>query len=258
MILEFFPAGLALVAVCIANYTDLRNRLIPNKLTYPLIVVGIAFYLSFGAYHGEFFRALFGAFGAALAFGIGYLLYLTGGWAGGDVKLFTALGALLPVYEAPHTPPYSTAYPLFPLTLLFNSVIAAAPVLLAYALISRATGRGAFYETVKFSELKEGMIPAEVIYEKDDEVERWDPGHFGFLSRAFGKPDWDRQLTDPSKAAGISRYYVGVLRRLAREGKLENRIKIKKGVPFAPAVGVGVFIGVFYGGLYWGLLTFFA
>ncbi|KXB04175.1 hypothetical protein AKJ48_03275 [candidate division MSBL1 archaeon SCGC-AAA261O19] len=259
MWLELIPAGLALGAVIIANYTDLKDRIIPNKLTFSLIGFGIVFYLAFGISSGEFVRAFYGVIGASIAFGIGYVMWLTGGWAGGDVKLFTALGALLPAYEAPYlAPPYSVNYPLFPLTILFNGIIAAIPFLLIYVAVSRAMGRGAFYETVKISELKEGMIPAEIIYEKNGKIKRYDSGYFGFLSRAFGTPEWDRQLANPDRAAGISRYYVGVLRRMVREGKLKDRIKIKKGMPFAPALGAGVFIGIFYGGLYWGLLTLLA
>lgn len=252
---EFVPVGLAIGCVAIANYTDLRDRLIPNRLTYPMIVLGIGFHLGLGIYRGEFFRAFYGVVGASIAFGIGYVLYLTGGWAGGDVKLFTAIGALLPAYEPPFSAPlYSSIYPLFPLTILFNGIIAFTPALLIHAVVSRARGRGAFYETVEISELKEGMIPADMIYEKDGEVERYDSGSLGFLSRLFGSPDFDRKITNPNMAAGLSRYHVGELRRLVREGRLEDRIKLKKGMPFAPAFTAGVFIGVFYGGLYWSLL----
>ncbi len=186
-----------------------------------------------------------GALGAAIAFAIGYAMWLTGGWAGGDVKLFTALGALLPVFVPAYSPaPYSSTYPLFPLTILLNSVLVAIPILLVYAVICRIRGRGALYEHVKITGLKEGMIPAETIYEKGGEVGRW--------SARFGrKPQWDRTFTNPRRAAGLTRYQVGVLKRLVRERKLKNEIKIKKGIPFAPALGAGVFIAVLYGDLYW-------
>ncbi len=256
--LEHIPVALALGAVCIACYTDLKDRIIPNKLTYPLIGIGIAFYLAFEIYKGNFYRALFGAVGGALAFGIGYALWLTGGWAGGDVKLFTALGALLPAYTAPHvSPSYSTSYPLFPLTILFNSIIAIIPVLLIYAVICRVRGGGAFYEEAKITELREGMIPAETIYERGGKVERHSTGRLSFLIKSARKPNWGRTLADPWRAAGVSRYQVGVLRRLVREGKLKNHIRIKRGMPFAPALGAGVFIAVFYGDLYWCILTAF-
>lgn len=259
MMVDLIPVVLALGSVSVAIYTDLKDRIIPNKLTYPLIVLGIAFYLGLGVYRSDFYLALFGVVGATLGFGIGYAMYLMGGWAGGDVKLFTALGALLPTAPAIDgfplfTAPWASLYPFFPVTLFFNSVILAAPTLLIYATLSRLQGGGAFYEEVKLSEVEEGTIPAEIIYEKDGEIERRSPGPLGFLTERLGNPDWDRKLTSPWKAAGFSPHDVEVLRELVRKGKLEDRIRIKKGVPFAPAIGAGVFAAIIYGGLYWRIM----
>jgi len=172
-------------------------------------------------------------------------MWLTGGWAGGDVKLFTALGALLPFYTAPHV--QDVPYP-FPLTILFNSVIAILPVLLIYSIICRIRGQGVLYEQVRITGLREGMIPAETIYEKDGEVKRWN-SRFGL------KPRYDRIYANPSRAAGLTRYQVGALKRLVRQRKLKNSIRVKKGVPFAPALGLGVFIAVFHGDLYWHFIS---
>jgi hypothetical protein len=89
------------------------------------------------------------------------------------------------------------------------------------------------------------MIPAEVIYEKNGKVGRWS-------SRlGLGKPWWDRAYSNPSRAAGLTRYQVGALKKLVRAGKLSNSIKIKKGMPFAPALSVGLLIAVVYGDIYW-------
>ncbi len=262
MWLELIPVGVSIAAVCVAVFTDLKDRIIPDKMTYPLIAIGIGFHLIVGVYRWELVRAFYGVMGAVLGFGIGYVMYLTGGWAGGDVKLFTALGALLPSYEAPFAlpystffPPYSVSYPLFPITLLFNSVIAAVPVLLIIAGVSRARGEGAFYETVKISDLEEGVIPAEIIYEENGEINRYNAGYLGFLSRRVGTPDWDEKITDPDRAAGVTEEQIEVLKEFVRDGRLEDRIKTKKGIPFAPAFGAGVFIGLFYGSLYWCLIS---
>ena len=246
--LELIPAAVALGAVCIATYTDLRWRIIPNKLNYPLTAFGVLFYLLLGIYRWDLVTAVSGALGAAIAFAVGYGMWVTGGWAGGDVKLFTALGALLPMFSPPHAPsPYSSSYPLFPITILFNSALAALPALVVYAAICRLRGKGVLYERVKITDLKEGMIPAEVIYEKDGKIGRWS-------SRFAGKPKWDRAYTNPRRAAGLTRYQVRVLKGLVRAKKLENVIRIKKGIPFAPALGAGIFIAVLYGDIYWKLV----
>jgi Flp pilus assembly protein protease CpaA len=236
----------------------MKKRIIPNRLTFPLIGGGILFYALLGVLSSlgaidlsqaltpwGFWIIFLGAFGAALAFGIGYALWLTGGWAGGDVKLFTAFGALLPFYDAPFTG--NIPYP-FPITILFNSVIAMLPILLVYSLIRRARGQSVLYERVKITELREGMIPAELIYEKDGKIMRGG-SRFGI------KPSNVRIYADPSRAAGLTRYQVGVLKRLAREQKLRGWMRLKRGIPFAPALGAGLFIGVLYGDLYLTILT---
>jgi preflagellin peptidase FlaK len=93
--------------------------------------------------------------GAAIAFAIGYGMWVTGGWAGGDIKLFTALGALLPMFFPSHAPfPYSSSYPLFPITILFNSAFVALPALVVQAAICRLRGKGVLYERVKITNLK--------------------------------------------------------------------------------------------------------
>lgn len=238
---EYLPIAIAVAAACIAVYTDMKKRIIPNRLNYPLIAFGILYYLVVGAVRADLWMALSGAITAAVSFGIGYLLWFTGGWAGGDVKLFTAFGALLPSYKPPMTA--DIPYP-FPVTILFNSVIAMLPVLLVYSIIRRAMGKSILYEEVKFSELKEGMIPAELVYEKNGKI-------FRQKSRLGIKPSGIRVYADPSRAAGFTRYQVGALKSLARKRKISGTIKLKKGMPFAPALAAGMIIGVIFADLYW-------
>lgn len=247
---EYIPAGIAIVGACIAMYTDLfKNRIIPNRLTYPLVVIGVIFYIPLGVYRHDLLIAVSGLLGAAIAFGIGYVMWLGGGWAGGDVKLFTAFGALLPMFSPPYAPaPYASGHPLFPITILFNSVIAMIPVLLVYAAICSARGRGVLYEEVKITEIKEGAIPAETIYDKGGKIGR-------YSGWGLSKPEWDRALTNPRMAAGLTRYQVGVLKRLVRQRKLKNHIRLKKGIPFAPALGIGLIIAVFFGDIYWFVIS---
>lgn len=364
--IELLPVGIALLAVCVANYTDLKERIIPNKLTFPLIGVGVVFYILLGLYWWDFWTLIAGALGAAIAFAIGYTMWLTGGWAGGDVKLFTALGALLPGIGLSFKPSNAAPYPLL-LTILFNSIIAIAPILFAFIAISCARKPGiggkiisplresarryleapwvliacsilglglaswidlswplklllvfilivAFYrvpfktrmpiaaaltfygiyldplitlkafvtilfllpglrllisavsvanrevlqEKVKITELKEGMIPAETIYEKGEKIGRYKSLGYGKLLKQalrypskLVRPKWDRVLADPRVAAGVTRGQMRVLRQLVQRGKLKDSIRIKKGMPFAPAFGLGVFISVFFGDIYW-------
>lgn len=354
--LEHLPLILAAAGACIASYTDLRRRIIHNKLTFSMIGVGIAFYALLGVHQGNLWVASSGLLGAALTFAIGYALWLTGAWAGGDVKLFTAFGALVPAYTAPRV-----VSPLpFPLTIMLNTFLMAALVLGGYLLVSFARKRlfgavvrpivkrpyriaeGAlivfgggilgqvavqltgitwllwpvaipfiiimfilpiwvrlpplaalsiygFYlapvlaakifivllsavavvwcivsaasvanrevlqRNIKVTDLREGMIPAEVVYEKNGKVRRTSEPSFGGFVMRSKLPGRTHVLADPRFAGGLSRHQVGVLRRLVRAHKLKNRIRVKRGVPFAPALGAGLLVGLAYGDLYWAL-----
>jgi len=121
------PVAVSLIVVIVASYTDLKKRVVPNRLTYSLIAGGIVFWLLVGLWHLDIWIAVSGFFGASLAFIIGYGVWLARGWGGGDVKMFTALGALLPLYG-------SAPYP-FPLTIFLNSLMIVALIIVPYNLV---------------------------------------------------------------------------------------------------------------------------
>ncbi|KXA94247.1 hypothetical protein AKJ65_04980 [candidate division MSBL1 archaeon SCGC-AAA259E19] len=376
-------ALLALGTVFVANYTDLRDRIIPNRLTFSMIAVGIALYLGFGIYEQDLFFAIQGGLWAGIAFTLAYGFWYVGGWAGGDVKLYTALGALLAGYEASSLEILPWGYGISymeapyppPFTVLFNGVICLAPVLIAYVLIKsvRTPGIGGeivqpvresvpeilvvpfvivggsalgweltallgfgqlasfalailiilpifrlplkfeaplavgltclgiylyslsalkflgmtfvvalairlvfssikvidrriLQEKISIGELEEGMIPAETIYEEDGKVRRYEsPGLKERAKQIFMNPsslrlsqDWDRVLADSRLAAGVSEEQVQALKGYVEDDELEDHIRIKKGLPFAPSFALGATVAIFYGDIYWGLISLLA
>ena len=72
----------------LAAVSDVRSRKMPHAFTVLGIIVGIVFH----AWRGELASALVASF---LGFGLGLTLFRLGAIGGGDVKLITALGALL-------------------------------------------------------------------------------------------------------------------------------------------------------------------
>jgi len=87
---QIIPALAASVAVC-AAISDVKERRIPNLLTYPALVAGL---LLQGILHG--WRGLLASAGGGLLFGGVFLLfYLVRAMGAGDVKLAAALGCIV-------------------------------------------------------------------------------------------------------------------------------------------------------------------
>ena len=171
------------------------------------------------------------------------------------MKLFAAFGALIPSYSSSlFSAPYS-GYLLFPLTILFNSLIVVAFALPFYVVLCKLRGRGAFYRSIRITELKEGAISAERIFEKDGKIERLNKFS---LTAIFTRPKYDRTFMNPRSAAGLTIEEIQELKKLVSQGKLEDKIRVKIGMPFAPALAAGLLVAVSLGDLYWLILSIFA
>jgi prepilin peptidase CpaA len=92
-----FTAMLAVALGICAAFTDARTRRIPNRLTYPAALAGLALQ---GTLHG--WRGLLLSLGGGLLFG-GVLMafHLVRAMGAGDVKLATALGCIVGLGESP-------------------------------------------------------------------------------------------------------------------------------------------------------------
>ena len=362
---------IALLACLYASYTDLKLGIIPNKLTFPLIGLGIVLNVFYAFLIGNIWLMVYALIFTAGTFVLGYILWRLGAWAGGDVKLFTALAALLPFYPQIVNYnllgiqfPINATYP-FPLTLIINSILAILPFLLIFIfyivlkkkpylmdeliaplknykknivltlvitsagavtlvitpylpyqlilisliliylltfVISKMPNRVkavvvsvlivfALYKSVyltiigvivlflvlnvieliksllttvnkkalqddyEINDLKEGMIPAYNMYKKDDEIYFDKKGFFDKIKESI-KEGNVLKLSEPkgellisNMAAGLSKEDIEVLKKLLNEDKISNKLKIKKGVPFAPSIFIGLLISLFIGDL---------
>lgn len=71
--------------------TDIRQRRIPNLLTYPTILLAFLIHCNIDGWSGF----LFSAGGLTFGFAVFLIPYLMGGMGAGDVKLMSAVGAVL-------------------------------------------------------------------------------------------------------------------------------------------------------------------
>jgi prepilin peptidase CpaA len=80
-----------ILLVTAAAWTDLRSRRVPNWLTVPGAALGFILQAWYGGLDG----VLASVEGAAFGMGILMVVYIAGGIGAGDVKLFSAVGALV-------------------------------------------------------------------------------------------------------------------------------------------------------------------
>lgn len=115
---------------------DLRTREVPNWIPLTLTVFGILFHFSLSYLQKDWFILGTSLLVGFSTFILAYLLWRLGVWAGGDVKLFAAIGFALPINPAPISvilsiPLFSsTNWPIFPLTLFIFSIFMGLPVAL--------------------------------------------------------------------------------------------------------------------------------
>jgi len=88
---EQIVAAIAVVVAVSAAAVDVRQRRIPNRLTYPAALVGLVIQGVFNGWHG-FLSALAGGlfFG-----GVFFAFYVVRAMGAGDVKLAAALGCIV-------------------------------------------------------------------------------------------------------------------------------------------------------------------
>ena len=79
----------AVIAALLGAYFDVISRRIPNRLTYPAIVLGLALRAVCLGWRG----LGSGLLGLLLCGGLFFLLFVIGAMGGGDVKLMATVGA---------------------------------------------------------------------------------------------------------------------------------------------------------------------
>jgi len=84
------------VVLAIASIYDLRERRIPNRLTYPAMLAALTWHAALGGPQG----LLFAVYGLGVGLGVMILPFLMGVMGAGDVKLMAAAGAFLGPAEA--------------------------------------------------------------------------------------------------------------------------------------------------------------
>jgi preflagellin peptidase FlaK len=88
---------ITLLGLAIASYTDIKQRLVTNNLVYAMAFSGICLKLFEAILTENFETFFFSVLAGVIGFGLAYVLWKLGVWAGGDVKLVTAIAVLNPM-----------------------------------------------------------------------------------------------------------------------------------------------------------------
>ncbi|MFC0561247.1 A24 family peptidase [Halalkalibacter alkalisediminis] len=87
--MEYTQQVILLIVLAIVAAIDIKQRKIPNFITFPLMIAGVCFSFIQGSYIGAGFSLL----GIVLAFLLFFLPYAFGTLGAGDVKLMMGIGS---------------------------------------------------------------------------------------------------------------------------------------------------------------------
>ena len=261
---------LALIAITIASYTDIKTREVPDWLNYALIAVGLGVNLIYSVIYWDYTYILRSAIGLAAAVLLGMVMFYTGQWGGGDSKMVFGLGALL-----------GLSYPFkldFFAKFLVNMLFAGALYVMVWAIISGIKNRAKVIK--KFKKILENdklrkiryysailiVLGLILIYFIDLDsslkiifvfmsIFLYSANYFILIIKSIEEAvmiksiepekltegDWivkdikaeGKYITGP-KELGIKKDQIKMLLKLKQQGKLK-KIIVKYGIPFIPS-----------------------
>ncbi|MFH0977943.1 MAG: A24 family peptidase [Candidatus Woesearchaeota archaeon] len=88
-------AIIAILALAIASYTDLKTREVPDWLSFSLIAAASGLRIIISIISWDLTPIIDGFFGALLGIILAYMMFYSGQWGGGDSKMLIGLGALI-------------------------------------------------------------------------------------------------------------------------------------------------------------------
>jgi Flp pilus assembly protein protease CpaA len=98
MVIELLLLILGISALVIGTVTDIRIREVPDWLNFSLIPAGIALRLLHALIFNDWLFLAYGLLGLAVFVALGFFLYYTRQWGGGDSKLLMGVGVVFATY----------------------------------------------------------------------------------------------------------------------------------------------------------------
>ena len=260
------------ILFCIlAVICDVRNNVVPEKLTYVLLSFGLIsnLILSIITCNIKFILASF--ISMIVTYIITYLLWKLKMWGGGDVMLFTAIATVIPNglnIDFLNIFPQLSVYP-FAFSVIVNSILVSFPFLTVFfihLLVKNEIFKGhptylisllnienlrqlihnTLNKTISIKDLKEGNIVNNYYFDDEyiTELIEDNDGNLEVFECNGGKYKY---YFKSMSAGGITEKDMYLIKILSAQEFIGKEISIKITYPFTPAIFAGLMIAVFFG-----------
>jgi len=129
--LEIIFLVVAFAGSIVASVSDLRTTEIPDEIPYVMMAIGILGHLLKSYLIWSYMPFVLSMIYGLGFLGFGFLMYFTGQWGGGDAKILSAIGFLIPELTVINK---SLFFPL-PLSFFFNVFMIGAVYMIFYAIV---------------------------------------------------------------------------------------------------------------------------
>lgn len=144
--LESISLAVAFICSSIAAAFDLKTTEIPDEIPYVMMAVGLIFAGAQSYYQWSYWPILTSSIAGFGLLGFGFLMYYFGQWGGGDAKILSGIGFLLP--SLPGIFKVELMFP-FPVSYLINVFLIGAAYMLAYVFVLSFLNRKIIFEFKK-------------------------------------------------------------------------------------------------------------
>ncbi len=251
---------------------DVRKNIVPNMLTYGLLIFGIMSNVFLSLISNNIKFILASIISALVTYVVTYMMWQLNIWGGGDVKLFTAIASVIPFetsIDFLNVFPQLSVYP-FSFSVVVNSILVSFPFLVAFLTYlifkNNAFRRNADFlinivnlhnlkfliesnlnRMVSVKDLKEGAIVNEYHFNDEYVVELINEMDANLKVYRNGDDCEFKYYFKSQSAGGITKEEMYLLKIMNSQGFIGDEISLKVSFPFTPAILLGLMIALVYG-----------
>ena len=251
---------------------DVRKNVVPNRLTYSLLLFGLVSNAILSLISGNIKFILASFISMVITNAITFMLWKLNMWGGGDVKLFTAIATVIPSglnINFLNIFPQMSIYP-FAFSVVINSILVSFPFLMIFLChliikdenfttnidflinIFNLTSlkyiiNSTLNKRILIKDLEEGNIINNYYFNNEYIVDLICDVDGNLKVYSNNENDGFKYYFKSISAGGITKKDMNLLKIMNAQNIISDEISIKISFPFTPAILVGLIIAVFYG-----------